>query len=131
MSKTPDVVTPTCDESTELLNRTDSPTLSDLLKEKNQRLPSLSQSEKMRFSPTLSERKSVRGQKRKGFLATLRERLYLRKSAKSKAEEIPSIPSQDLSSCKHKDHSFFFGLDLESSYITFVLIPFFDTHIFF
>ena len=50
--------------------------------------------------------KKAKSNQRKGFLATLRERLYFRKSkaattAISEDKDTSSVPSQDLSSCKY------------------------------
>jgi hypothetical protein len=52
------------------------------------------------FSP--GSEKKAKSNQRKGFLATLRERLYFRKSKTSTTEDkdTSSVPSQDLSSCK-------------------------------
>ena len=53
------------------------------------------------FSP--GSEKKAKSNQRKGFLATLRERLYFRKSKTATTTEdkdTSSVPSQDLSSCK-------------------------------
>ena len=106
LGTTPELVTPTCDEEVLSAETLTSPLNKSILEGQKAEAatPMTSSSIPVIQNKSASPKKpSNQGPKRKGFLATLRERLYLRRSAASKsaeAENSSSVPSQDLSSCK-------------------------------